>query len=106
MMFRIMFWIQGNIPCPEAHWEDGGEKLLLQTFAYGMFYFLQAKTPWNALRHSYLLVKCFHLNTFSGRKNKQKLNYAKMHMQGEGKSSQFYPQIQGPCFRLHWFLLE
>ena len=39
-------------------------------------------------------------------KKKQKLNYAKMHMQGEGKSSQFYPQIQGLYFRLHWFLLE
>ena len=38
------YWIQGNVPCLEAHWEHGGEKLLLQTFAYGMFYFLQAKT--------------------------------------------------------------
>ena len=41
MFYDVLhFWIQGKIPCLEAHWEYGGEKLLLQTFAYGMFYFL------------------------------------------------------------------
>ena len=69
--------------------------LLMECF---ISYRLRQRPPWNVLRHSNLLVKCFHLNAFSGRKNKQKLNYAKMHMQGEGKSSRFYPQIQWPCF--------